>query len=348
MKSILKLTTVISMMLISQLLPPNSHATNKDFAIDKLKHKDYPDWFMDTDLLDLSEAVAEAGEKGKKGIFVFVGTEGCVYCYKFNASSLKNPEIAALVQQNFDTVGLEMFDDIEIVDPKGKPVSTKHFVKEAGSNFTPTIIFYDTNGDQVFKRSGYQSPERFRKILDYVSQHINKKKTFKAYLEEKKQSVQTQSLPLMLNAHFQEPPFTLNRSRIVASKPMFILFEKSNCRKCVDFHKQVLALDEVDVTLKKFDVVRLDMTDKHTQLISPNGKKLTPEQWYHQEGFDQLPALMFVDPNGNTSIKTDALVRRSRIMNLLNYMLHKAYEKDWTYQRFARSQSIKRNQVKVK
>ena len=78
------------------------------------------------------------------------------------------------------------------------------------------------------------------------------------------------------------------------------------------------------------------------------GKRVTPAGWYQETGFTRLPALLFFDEKGNRVLETDALVKRKRMMNSLNYVLERAYEKDWTYQRFARSKAIERNRKKNK
>lgn len=340
MKTGIKLIVLLLMLQSSVAL-----AVKKDFDVDKLR-QDLPAWFMSTDLLDLSEAVADARDNGKQGVFVVVGTEGCSYCYKFYTSSLHDPEIGGLLQKDFDAVGFEMFDDKEIVDPKGEQISIKKFVKREGTNFTPTIMFYDTDGNQVFRKSGYQSPERFVKIMQYVREQHYKNTSFTAFINNAEKKMATTALPLMNNHHFQSGPYALNRKQMAAARPMMVLFESANCKGCVDFHKEVLTEPEVDKTLQKFDVVRMEISDNSTPVITPAGDKLTPLSWYKSEDFNHLPAYLFIDENGNTGLKTDTFIGRSRIMNSLNYMLEKAYEKGWTYQRFARSQSIKRNQAK--
>ena len=70
---------------------------------------------------------------------------------------------------------------------------------------------------------------------------------------------------------------------------------------------------------------------------------LTPAKWYQTSSISRLPALLFFNETGKLSLQTDAFVRRSRMLNSINYMLEKAYLKDWTYQQFARSKAIERS-----
>jgi len=106
----------------------------------------------------------------------------------------------------------------------------------------------------------------------------------------------------------------------------------------------IFCLEEVRGVLKKFEIVRLDTTDDKTIILAPDGSRFTPKSWFNQVAFTRVPALLFFDEKGNEVLKTDALVLRQRMMNSLYYVLERAYEKDWTYQQFARSKAIERYQ----
>lgn len=314
------------------------------------KHTEFPAWFIDNTFLDLEEALENARATGKKGLLVVFSTEGCSYCSVFNQKSLANPEIAGLIKRHYDAVGMEIFDDNILVSPKGQSIPIKEFAKNEGVQFSPTVMFYDLEGNQVFHKSGYQSPERFKKILAYVSSKQHKQEKFSNYMNRQQETSGVKTV-LLNNTHFEKPSFSMDRrkkpvTKSMAEKPLIVLFEKNNCQECNDFHKKVLQHDEVDELLNRFDIVRLNADDNETSITTPLGKKITPAQWYAQEEFTRLPSLMFIDPDGNTSLKTDSLVLSNRMLNSMNYMLEKAYKKGWTYQRFARKQAIERNMAK--
>lgn len=121
-----------------------------------------------------------------------------------------------------------------------------------------------------------------------------------------------------------------------------MIFEADGCEDCAELHQQVLSLPEVRGLLERFDVVRLDAGDATTAVIAPDGSRTTPADWYARSGLSRLPALLFFEEGGKEVLRTDALVLRQRMMNSLLYTLERAYEKQWTYQRFARSKSIER------
>ena len=141
----------------------------KDFDDAAIMHIDYPRWFKEDPFYDLAENLKQARSSGKQGLMVFFTTEGCSYCAEFIRKSLNNPEIAARVQKNFDTVGLEIFNDAEMTSPRGESMPMKQFAKEEGAEFAPTLLFFGDEGNNILRAAGYQSPDRFQMILGYLT-----------------------------------------------------------------------------------------------------------------------------------------------------------------------------------
>ena len=331
---------------VTSLLAARGHAA--DFRDADVFHIDYPGWFLNDPFFDLAEAAAKARASGKDGLMILFTTEGCSYCAIFIDKSLGNPDVAKRVQKHFVSVGMEIFDDAEMTAPGGEHMPVKVFAKKEGAGFSPTLVFFDANGKRTLVVVGYQSTERFNKILDYLIAGMYKTETLANYFsrQTKKAPAGSAGAKLKDDPLFIKPPYALDRSRFPASHPMMVLFEEPGCSECNDFHSNVLALDEVRNMLKGFEVVRLNSQDNETPVITPGGKRVTPAEWYKETGFARVPALVFFDLKGNQVLETDALVKRQRMMNSLNYMLERAYEKGWTYQRFARSKAIERNRKK--
>lgn len=114
----------------------------------------YPAWFKDS-FLDLEENLKEAETAGKKGLMLYFGTVGCAYCRRFLDRSLGNPDIAWRVQEHFDSIGFEIFDDLEMVAPDGRPMRVKDFAKHQGAEFSPTVVFLNTSGQRLLRIVGY-------------------------------------------------------------------------------------------------------------------------------------------------------------------------------------------------
>ena len=327
----------------------------QNFDDSEIKHIDHPDWFIESPFLDLAEDLVKAVSNGKKGLMVLFTTEGCSYCDLFIRLTLSDPEIATSVQNNFDSIGMEIFDDIEMTAPEGILTSVKQFAKKEEVGFSPTLLFYDTKGERILRLIGYQSPERFKNIISYLSGDYYHSESLKIYLSRLKalkqnkddiSKVELSNTTLRNDPLFEQPPYALDRSHYPAHQPLLVIFEKTSCSECENFHTSVLALKDVRETLKQFEIVRLNAEDVKTHILAPDSQQITPALWYEQASLSRVPAMLFFDERGNEVLKTDALVLHQRMINSLNYVLEQAYKKDWSYQQFARSKSIERFQKK--
>lgn len=321
------------------------------FDDSEIKHIDYPAWFNENAFNDLAEVLAESIANGKKGLFVLFTTEGCSYCDQFIRKSLADPEIASTVQNNFESVGLEIFNDAEMTTPGGETKPVKQFATDEKVQFSPTVLFYGEDGKRIMRLTGYQSPEKFGKALAYVTGEHYRTVSFRHYLLADKKAgaaVQPDQINNKLTADniFEKPPYALDRSRVPSSKPLLVIFEEADCSECKNFHAQVLSQADVRETLMQFEVVRLDAKDNTTSVLAPDGGKTSAAKWYEHSSFTQAPALLFFDENGNEVLKTDALVLPQRMINSLNYVLDRAYKKGWSYQRYARSTALEKLQNK--
>ncbi len=327
------------------LLAAGVSALARDFDDAQVKHIDYPAWFNDS-FLDLQQDLADARAAGKLGLMVLFTTEGCSYCAQFIRTSLADPELAALVQDHFGAVGLEIFSDAEMVDPRGVAMPVKQFAEREGAGFAPTLLFYGEGGKLLYRGVGYLAPDRFRLVLDYLvgGHYLHISLRDFAATGRAGPAKPPSDYRLRPDPFFAPPPFALDRSRMPAQRPLLVIFEADGCGDCAVFHDQVMALPEVRDLLRRFEVVRLDAGDDKTPIVKPDGVRATPALWYGDTGFSRLPAMLFFAEDGKEVLGTDALVLRQRMMKSLMYTLERAYEKQWTYQRFARSKSLERMQ----
>jgi len=332
-------SAVLSLLIGLALMPlPAGEATFDDGEI---RHIGYPGWFK-TSFLDFSADLQELDEN-KQGLMILFTTEGCSYCDQFIKRSLGNRVLARLVQDHFDSIGLEIFDDNEMTAPDGSVLLVKEYAKDMGVGFSPTLIFLDKNGEVVLKRVGYLSPDKFRVALDYVIGKNYVDSTYQEFLRTRAQPGKS-SYVLKHDSIFASPPYMLDRSRIKAARPLIVLFEENGCQACARFHDQVLSDQEIRQVMARFEIVRLDRTDNKTGVITPAGEITVASAWYDQAGLIQSPSMLFFDEAGSEVLRTDALVLNQRMMNSLNYVLEKAYDKGWSYQRFARTKGMERIQ----
>ncbi len=106
-------------------------------------------WQRET-FLDLREDLAEATAEGRR-LMITIEQRGCIYCTRMYEQVFPEPEIDALLTDDFFVVQLNMFGDLEVTDFDGTTMGEKDMIRHWGINFTPTVLFYpkDVPADQA-------------------------------------------------------------------------------------------------------------------------------------------------------------------------------------------------------
>ena len=144
------------------------------------RHAGHPDW-MDPGIVDLESELETVRDEGMTGIMVLFTTQGCTYCAEFINRSLGDPTLQQRLRENFVTIGLEIFDDTLMTAPDGSEMSIKQFAEAQGAGMAPTLLFFGPDGERTLRAVGYQSPERFDLILDYLIEEANQSVSFRDF-----------------------------------------------------------------------------------------------------------------------------------------------------------------------
>lgn len=98
------------------------------------------DWMRDT-FKDLREDLEEANALGLD-LMVIIEQRGCIYCTRMHEEVFPDPDVDALLRENYFVVQINMFGDIEVTDFDGTALPEKDMVSRWGVLFTPTILFF--------------------------------------------------------------------------------------------------------------------------------------------------------------------------------------------------------------
>jgi thioredoxin-related protein len=130
-------------------------------------------YFFEQSLGDLSEELEIAREDGKHGIFVFFELDECPFCHRMKQTVLNQPEVQEFFRSRFHSLAVDIEGDIEIIDFDGNPTTQKEFARANRVRATPLLVFYDLDGEQVFKYVGAPtSVEEFIWMGEYVAQQV--------------------------------------------------------------------------------------------------------------------------------------------------------------------------------
>ena len=138
------LVVIFSMLLLSvSLTACNQESTAEVVKLsDKIKvsHSKAVEWNRWT------PAIFEQAKKNKRLILVDFSAEWCAFCKKMDKTTWRDPQVLAVINENFIPVKVE-----DEVDPE---LAEKY--RDYGR---PAMIVLDADGNEVFKKTGYQTPQ---------------------------------------------------------------------------------------------------------------------------------------------------------------------------------------------
>jgi len=299
---------------------------------------EYPDWFK-LSFLDLRDDLAEAVAAGKQGLIVYFGQAHCAYCKMLLQVNFGKPDIIAYTRRNFDVVPIDIWGPEEVTDLQGRQLSEREFALREGTNFTPSLIFYDAQGRVAFRLRGYYPPYKFRAALEYVVDGYYRQEPFADYLARGDAGTAFEPGDLNEEDFFIPPPQDLDRSRLAGERPLMVFFEQGNCHACDVLHSQPLRDPAIRRRIRGFDNVQLDIRSD-TPVVTPAGERTTAKAWARELGLFYTPSLLFFDERGREIIRVDSVVRFYRLRNVFDYITSRGYLSEPNYQRWRVSRGL--------
>jgi len=285
----------------------------------------HPAWFK-LSFLELKNDLNDAVKQNKKGLILYFGQSDCAYCKAHLENNWEDMYISAYTRKHFDVVAIDVRGDRPVSDFAGKVYRTeKEFAVAIRANFTPTLIFYDPEGRETLRLSGYHPPYQFSAALEFVVDGYYQKEKFKNYLARAADSFSEYGNDeLNKNSLFASPPYALNRSQFPSQIPLMVFFEKPRCHACDVLHSGPMRNTNIVQAMEQLEAVQLDITQP-TPVLTPDGQRLTAQRWADQLGIYYTPTLVFFDERGREIIRVDSVVGFYRLNNVLRYVLTKGY-----------------------
>jgi len=289
-----------------------------------------PPWFK-LSFLDIREDLEEAKKSGKKGLMLYFGMEKCPYCKALMDVNFSKSDIVSYTQENFDVVAIDVRGSRSVTTLSGEVISEKEFAVRNKANFTPTLLFFDHSGKEVHRMVGYYKPYTFRAILEYVADSHYANETFRQYLSRGERADSSDDEKLNHRSFSMTKPYILERNRIIAQRPLLVIFEQPDCHACDVLHSGALSTDVLMEQMQKLDVVQLDIWSQ-TPIINSVGKKISARAWAESLGIFYTPTLVFYNENGIEVLRLSSVAHFSRLNKVLNYVTSGGYR---TYKNLA-------------
>ena len=298
-----------------------------------------PNWFK-LSFLEISDDIKEAKKRNKKGLIIYFGQKFCPYCKAHIEKNWGQKDIIQYTQKNFDVIAINVKGQRPVVAANGKTYTEKTFSALKKTNFTPSILFYNTQGQEILRLRGYRPPYQFRAALEYVADDHYKKETFRNYMARAESALSYGKAELNKNDLFNSPPHLLDRSKIKAEQPLMVVFERKRCHACDVLHGGPFIRPEIETQLLKLEAVQLDVNSEKI-ILTPDGKKLSTNKWAEQLDINYSPTILFFDKNGKEIIRIESVVWFYRLRNVLNYVLSGGYKKYPTFQLWRQAKNMR-------
>ncbi len=293
-----------------------------------------PTWFKNS-FLDINEDIAEAKANGKR-LMLYFYQDGCPYCKKLFEDNFGQRSIADKTRNNFDVVTINIWGDREVT--MGEAMTEKAFAEKLKVMYTPTLIFFNEEGEAVLRANGYYHPGKFNAALDYVLERHDRKESFAAYLS--RVTPKPASGVIHRDVETAGAPYQFNRPSSKDKKYRLVMFEQKQCQACDELHQDILKRDESKKLLQKFDVSVLDIWSDDN-LVNFKGKTVKVRDFAKQQNIQYAPSLLFIDQTGKEIFRTEAYLKSFHIQSVMDYVASEAYHQQPNFQRYIEARADK-------
>jgi thioredoxin-related protein len=104
---------------------------------------------------------------GQRPLAVFFEQGDCHACDVLHTGPLRQDDIRARFAQ-MDVAQLGVWDDTPVVTPSGQRTTARRWADELGLFYTPTLLFFDEQGEEILRVDSVVQFYRLRSVLDYV------------------------------------------------------------------------------------------------------------------------------------------------------------------------------------
>lgn len=293
---------------------------------------DIPRWFSNS-LLDFKDEVPEAARAGKRMLLYF-GQDGCPYCKALMKANFGPGPIATKTQRHFVAVALNIWGDAEVTWVDGRSFTEKTLARELQVQFTPTLLFLDTDGSVSLRLNGYQPPERFDAVLDYVIERRDRQLALADHLA---QVLKEPALkPRGPRPYLMARPTQLDRKG--QARPLAVLFESPACKPCAELHDEAFARPGIKPLLARFDLASLQ-PGAPAELVTPDGRRSDTRRFARDLKIALYPTLVFFDVQGREVFRFDGYLRPFHVESAFDYVASGAYLREPQFQRYVQERA---------
>lgn len=122
----------------------------------------------------------------------------CLACDELHQDILQRAEINQSLHK-FEVALLDQWSKDVITTPTGIKTTVREWARSLGIQFAPSLLFFDSSGEEVFRSEGYLRAFHIHGVLDYVSSEAYKlQPEFQRYLRDRRADFEKRGLDIDL------------------------------------------------------------------------------------------------------------------------------------------------------
>lgn len=295
---------------------------------------DIPRWFSNS-LLDFKDEIPEAAREGKR-VMVYFGQDGCPYCKALMKANFGPGPITDKTRRHFVAIAINIWGDADVTWIDGTQSTEKALARRLKVQFTPTLLFFETDGQLVLRLNGYLPPERFTHVLDYVIQRRDRELSLAEYMSRQ---LPEPELPVRgPRPYLMNDPAQLARAG--RGRPLAVLFESPGCKACAEMHDEAFRREPLRRLLGGFDVARL-VPGAPATLVTPDGRRSAAAAWARDLRITLYPTVVFFDAQGREAFRFEGYLRPFHIESAFDYVASGAHAREPQFQRYVQARADK-------
>lgn len=121
-------------------------------------------------------------ENSSRYLAVYFEAAQCEQCEILHQKILTDAPTRKLVKQ-MDNVQLNIYSNDEVISPSGERLTQQQYASQLNIGYTPTVVFFNTSGEEVFRIEGFVKTFHFQSSLAYVLENAYRSEpSFQRYI----------------------------------------------------------------------------------------------------------------------------------------------------------------------
>jgi thioredoxin-related protein len=124
-----------------------------------------------------------------KPLAVLFEQRHCSACDELHARGFRDSAVRDLIGR-FDVARLELFGTARVITPGGKTLSEEQWGRALGVAYTPSLVFFDAGGKEIFRMEAYLQPFHLASGFDYVASGAYRRQpSFQRFIQQRAERI---------------------------------------------------------------------------------------------------------------------------------------------------------------